>query len=170
MINEEALESIRECYSIPKGYVLRAPLPEQRPYQPGSFEIGISVDALEAGLRFSLHPTIVECLRWWRISPSQMAPNSWRYFIAFLGECRGAGIVPTRTLFFTCFRLCKSQRSYYLTARTSFKVSAKRPIGSSVPEQAATSRSGKRVKIAVRKHKSRHGEGSSRWAAREKEL
>ncbi|RWW41127.1 hypothetical protein BHE74_00053406, partial [Ensete ventricosum] len=35
-------------------------------------------------------------------------------------------------------------------------VSAKRPVGSSVPEQAATSRSGKRVKIAMRKHKSRH--------------
>ncbi|RZR88594.1 hypothetical protein BHM03_00016220 [Ensete ventricosum] len=109
VISEEALESIRECYSIPEGYVLRVPLPEQRPYQPKPSEISFSVDALEAGLRFPLHPTIVECLRWWRISPSQMAPNSWRYLIAFLGECRGAGIVPSRTLFFACFRLFKSR-------------------------------------------------------------
>ncbi|RWW86009.1 hypothetical protein BHE74_00005271 [Ensete ventricosum] len=95
VINEEALESIRECYSIPKGYMLRAPLPEQRPYQHGPSKISISMNALEAGLCFPLHPTIVECLRWWRISPSQMAPNSWRYLITFLGEGWGADIVPT---------------------------------------------------------------------------
>ncbi|RWV80725.1 hypothetical protein GW17_00057948, partial [Ensete ventricosum] len=89
VISGEALESIRECYSIPEGYMLRAPLPTQRPYQPWPSEISISVDALEAGLCFLLHPTIVECLRWWRISPSQMAPNSWRNLIAFLGECQG---------------------------------------------------------------------------------
>ncbi|RWW67939.1 hypothetical protein BHE74_00024583 [Ensete ventricosum] len=52
VISEEGLESIRECYSIPGGYVLRAPLPEQRPYQPGPSKISISVDELEAGLRF----------------------------------------------------------------------------------------------------------------------
>ncbi|RWW75014.1 hypothetical protein BHE74_00016996 [Ensete ventricosum] len=123
VISEEALKSIKECYSIPEGYVLRAPSPEQRPYQPQPSEISISVDALEAGLRFPLHSTIVKCLRWWRISPSQMAPNSWRYLIAFLGECQGAGLVPSRTLFFACFRLCKSRGDYYLTARASFKVS-----------------------------------------------
>ncbi|RWW25333.1 hypothetical protein GW17_00010324 [Ensete ventricosum] len=33
-ISEEALESIREYYNIPEGYVFRAPLPEQWPYQP----------------------------------------------------------------------------------------------------------------------------------------
>ncbi|RRT73242.1 hypothetical protein B296_00008185 [Ensete ventricosum] len=70
----------------------------------------ISVDALEADL-------------WWRISPSQVAPNSWRYLVIFLGECRGAGIIPTRDLFVACFRLCKSQGGYYLTARVGFRVS-----------------------------------------------
>ncbi|RRT54823.1 hypothetical protein B296_00042201 [Ensete ventricosum] len=102
-ISEEALESIRECYSIPEGYVLRAPLPEQRPYQPQPSEISILVDALEAGLRFPLHPTIVECLRWWRISPIQMAPNSWRYLIAFLGECRGLVLFPAELYFSLVF-------------------------------------------------------------------
>ncbi|RWV77298.1 hypothetical protein GW17_00061890 [Ensete ventricosum] len=52
-----------------------------------------------------------------------MAPNSWRYLIVFLGECRGAGIIPSRTLFFACFLVCKSQGGYYLTARVGFKVS-----------------------------------------------
>ncbi|RRT84762.1 hypothetical protein B296_00006207 [Ensete ventricosum] len=49
------------------------------------------------------------------------------------------------------------------------ETSAKRPIGSPVADQATTGRPSKRVKIAVRKHKSRHDEGSSRWATRERE-
>ncbi|RRT47771.1 hypothetical protein B296_00041746 [Ensete ventricosum] len=83
----------------------------------------ISVDALEAGLWFPQHPLIEECLQWWRISPSQVAPNSWRYLVFFLGECRGAGIIPTRDLFMECFCLCKSRGGYYLTARVGFRVS-----------------------------------------------
>ncbi|RRT31271.1 hypothetical protein B296_00048706 [Ensete ventricosum] len=72
---------------------------------------------------FSLHPLIEECLRWWRISPSQVAPNSWRYLVVFLGECRGAGIIPIRDLFMACFRLFKSRGDYHLTARVGFRVS-----------------------------------------------
>ncbi|RRT81271.1 hypothetical protein B296_00001055 [Ensete ventricosum] len=83
----------------------------------------ISVDALKADLWFPLHPLIEKCLKWWRISPSQVAPNSWRYLVVFLGEFRVAGIIPTRDLFMTCFRLCKNQSGYYLIARVSFWVS-----------------------------------------------
>ncbi|RRT33084.1 hypothetical protein B296_00049083 [Ensete ventricosum] len=83
----------------------------------------ISVDALEADLRFPLHQLIEECLRWWRISPSQVAPNSWHYLIVFSGECRGVGIISTRDLFMACFHLCKSRGGYYLTARVGFRVS-----------------------------------------------
>ncbi|RZS12727.1 hypothetical protein BHM03_00044215 [Ensete ventricosum] len=45
----------------------------------------------------------------------------------------------------------------------------KRPIGSPAPEQAATARPEKLVKIAMKKHKSHHGEGSSPATARGKE-
>ncbi|RZS08987.1 hypothetical protein BHM03_00040028 [Ensete ventricosum] len=68
----------------------------------------VSIDALEVGLRFPLHPIIEECLRWWRISPNHVAPNSWRYLIVFLRECQGASIVLSRDLFMACFHLCKS--------------------------------------------------------------
>ncbi|RRT70371.1 hypothetical protein B296_00000476 [Ensete ventricosum] len=46
---------------------------------------------------------------------------------------------------------------------------AKRLIRSSAPDQVTASRLGKRAKVPVRKHKSYHSEGSSRWAAWEKE-
>ncbi|RWW45542.1 hypothetical protein BHE74_00048611, partial [Ensete ventricosum] len=51
-----------------------------------------------------------------------VAPNSWRYLVVFLGECRGARIIPTRNLFMACFRHCKSRGGYYLTARVGFRV------------------------------------------------
>ncbi|RRT84645.1 hypothetical protein B296_00011508 [Ensete ventricosum] len=122
-VTEGSLVAIRERYSIPREYGLHVPQPGQRPYSSDVPGVCISVDALEAGLRFPLHSTIEECLRWWGISPSQVAPNSWRYLVVFLGECQGAGIIPTRNLFMACFRLCKSRSGYYLTARVGFKVS-----------------------------------------------
>ncbi|RRT54686.1 hypothetical protein B296_00043440 [Ensete ventricosum] len=50
------------------------------------------------------------------------------------------------------------------------ETTTKRPAESPTPNQAATGRPGKRVKIVVRKHKSHHGEGSSRATAWEKEM
>ncbi|RWW50897.1 hypothetical protein BHE74_00042803 [Ensete ventricosum] len=55
-INLESLSTIRERYSIPTKYVLHAPAPGQRSYHPCHSGFSISVDALEAGLMFLLHP------------------------------------------------------------------------------------------------------------------
>ncbi|RZS18990.1 hypothetical protein BHM03_00051330 [Ensete ventricosum] len=85
----ESLRSVQKCFSIPNEYVLHALKSGQRPYHPCPGGFDISIDALEAGLRFPLHPVIGECLNWWRVSPDQIAPNSWGYIITFLGECQG---------------------------------------------------------------------------------
>ncbi|RRT64928.1 hypothetical protein B296_00005952 [Ensete ventricosum] len=123
IVIEGSLAVIREPYNIPIEYELHVPQLGQRPYSSNAPDMCILVDALEADLRFSLHPLIEECLRWWRISPSQVAPSSWRYLIVFLSECRGAEIILIRDLFMACFRLYKSRGGYYLTARVSFRVS-----------------------------------------------
>ncbi|RZR75829.1 hypothetical protein BHM03_00000333 [Ensete ventricosum] len=122
-VTEGSLAVIRGRYSISSEYGLHVLRPGQRPYSSDALGMCITVDALEAGLRFPLHLLIEECLRWRRISPSQVAPNSWRYLVVFLGERRGAGIIPTRDLFMAYFHLCKSRGGYYLTARVSFRVS-----------------------------------------------
>ncbi|RRT45292.1 hypothetical protein B296_00032274 [Ensete ventricosum] len=124
-VTEGSLAVIREWYSIPTKYGLHVSQPGHRPYSLDAPGICISVDALEAGLRFPLHPLIEKCWRWWRISPSQVAPNLWRYLVIFLDECRGAGISPTRDLFMACFRLCKSQGGYYLTAWVGYYLTAR---------------------------------------------
>ncbi|RRT33837.1 hypothetical protein B296_00057693 [Ensete ventricosum] len=118
----ESLASIRKHFNISNEYVLHALGPGQRPYHPCPGGFSISIDALEAGLRFPFHPVIGEYLRWWRVSPGQVAPNSWRYIITFLGECKGSGIVSTRDLFLSCFHLCGGQGGYYLTSRVGFRV------------------------------------------------
>ncbi|RZS27797.1 hypothetical protein BHM03_00061322 [Ensete ventricosum] len=41
-------------------------------------------------------------------------------------KCRGAEIVPTRTLFIVCFRPCKGQGGYYLTTRSGFWAARRR--------------------------------------------
>ncbi|RWV92940.1 hypothetical protein GW17_00044640, partial [Ensete ventricosum] len=66
-MSHESLVAVRKRFSIPNEYVLHAPGPRQQPYHscPGGFSI--SIDALEAGLRFPLHPVIGECLGWWQI-------------------------------------------------------------------------------------------------------
>ncbi|RWW12378.1 hypothetical protein GW17_00023957 [Ensete ventricosum] len=70
VVSLESLGTIRKRYSILNEYVLHAPRPEQCPYHPYLGGFGISIDALEAGLRFSLHSIIGECLRSWPISAS----------------------------------------------------------------------------------------------------
>ncbi|RWW51120.1 hypothetical protein BHE74_00042559, partial [Ensete ventricosum] len=70
-MTEGSLVVIRERYSIPVEYGLHVWQPGQRPYSSDAPGMCISVDALEVGLRFSLHPLIEECLRWWKISPCQ---------------------------------------------------------------------------------------------------
>ncbi|THU72584.1 hypothetical protein C4D60_Mb04t13720 [Musa balbisiana] len=52
-----------------------------------------------------------------------MASNSWRYLVAFLGECHYANITPTRSLFLSCFHLSKGLGGYYLSGQSGFRVS-----------------------------------------------
>ncbi|RWV81936.1 hypothetical protein GW17_00056606 [Ensete ventricosum] len=79
IVTTRRLVEVRKNYFIPLEYELHIPLPGERPYNAFSCGFGLSTDALEAGLRFSLHPVIEVCLEQWRISPYQMAPNSWRF-------------------------------------------------------------------------------------------
>ena len=64
------LGGLRECYIIPEDYILSAPDPGQRAYDPVTKGFALTLDTLEAGLRFPLHPLIVACIFFWRILPS----------------------------------------------------------------------------------------------------
>ncbi|RZS01387.1 hypothetical protein BHM03_00031230 [Ensete ventricosum] len=68
-VTEGSLAVTRERYSISVEYRLHVPWSRQRPYSSDAPGVCISMDALEASLRFPLHPLIEECIRWCRISP-----------------------------------------------------------------------------------------------------
>ncbi|RWW88117.1 hypothetical protein BHE74_00003019 [Ensete ventricosum] len=57
-VTEESLAIIRKRYSIPTEYGLHVLRSGQRPYSSNAPGVCISVDALEAGLRFPIHPLI----------------------------------------------------------------------------------------------------------------
>ncbi|CAL9075516.1 unnamed protein product [Musa acuminata var. zebrina] len=120
-VSESSLGCLRGRYGIPEEFSLIVPEPGQQAYDPIPRGFALTLDAFEAGLRLPLHPVISSCVLWWRISPSQMAPNSWRYLVAFLGECHYADINPSRSLFLSCFRLSKGSGGYYLSARPGFR-------------------------------------------------
>ncbi|RRT41829.1 hypothetical protein B296_00057510 [Ensete ventricosum] len=75
-VTTRLLVEVRKHYYIPSEYELHVPLLGEHPHDVFPSGFSLSTDALEAGLRFLLHPVIEACLEGWQISPSQMTPNS----------------------------------------------------------------------------------------------
>lgn len=65
IVTEKLLSHVPERYNIPANYKLLAPWLGQRAYDPFLNGFGLTLDTLELGLRFSLHPVIEACLSWW---------------------------------------------------------------------------------------------------------
>ncbi|THU62254.1 hypothetical protein C4D60_Mb01t03200 [Musa balbisiana] len=122
-VSESSLGYLRGRYGILEEFVSIAPEPGQRAYDPIPKGFALTLDALEARIHLPLHPVISSYISWWHIFLSQMAPNSWRYLVAFLGECDYSNITPTGSFFLSCFRLTKGSGGYYLSARPGFRVS-----------------------------------------------
>ncbi|RZS23509.1 hypothetical protein BHM03_00056470 [Ensete ventricosum] len=64
------LVEVRKNYFVSMEYELHAPLPGEHPYDAFPSDFSLSTNALEVGLRFSLHLMIKVCLERWQISPS----------------------------------------------------------------------------------------------------
>ncbi|CAH9125310.1 unnamed protein product [Cuscuta epithymum] len=67
----------------------------------------VHILSVELGLRFPLHPFLVEYLRFVGLAPCQLTPNSHSYITGFLSQCRSRGVVPTLDQFFLSFNLCR---------------------------------------------------------------
>ncbi|RZR96743.1 hypothetical protein BHM03_00025797 [Ensete ventricosum] len=64
-ITTRLLVEVTKHYYIPLEYELHVPLLGEHPHDAFSSGFSLSTDALEAGLRFSLHPVIEACLEGW---------------------------------------------------------------------------------------------------------
>ena len=62
VVTEDLLRVLRDCYRVPECYGIHAPRLGQWSYDQFPDGFGLTVGAFEAGLRFSLHFVIGECL------------------------------------------------------------------------------------------------------------
>ncbi|RRT43074.1 hypothetical protein B296_00035151 [Ensete ventricosum] len=138
-VTEGSLAVIRGRYSIPTEYGLHVLRPGQRPYSSDAPGMCISVDALEVGLQFPLHPLIEKMPK----MSSGKAPSTHAAALA-----REVGVSPTRE---------------------APNASSKRSNNAPTEQADDPAQRHKKVKVLTRRHKSRHGEGESHSHSKGKE-
>ena len=115
---QESLVALCDSYGVPRVFkplradILRCaacetPPPPQQQKQGSSSSDALCVycDALDAGLRFPLHDFYLKLLRHYRLAPSQLVPNAWKYMAAFVLRCKDAGVEPLVSTFRYFFSL-----------------------------------------------------------------
>ncbi|GAB2270200.1 hypothetical protein Dimus_038829 [Dionaea muscipula] len=105
--------------------------PRVRYYRPLHFEtmlnfersgpLVVHLDHFKNGLRFSLHPFVVEILSGFGMIPSWITPESIGYLISFLIKAKEAGLRPTLSSFQIVFQLmCKETCYFYFKPRPGY--------------------------------------------------
>ncbi|KAL2486724.1 Uncharacterized protein Adt_31480 [Abeliophyllum distichum] len=102
---DATLKRTIDHFYLSEGHRYRAPGPtEYLPTgRPG--EVAIYQDSLKAGLRFPLHPFLVEFFCTFSISPGQLVPNALRMLNYYLLVCVRHGVDPSVDVFRVLFEM-----------------------------------------------------------------
>lgn len=79
-------------YEMPINVYYYMPEYYERIDQPTEGMVAIYEVLMDAGLRFPLHPTIFHLLVAWRLTPTQITPNSWSYILETMNMFGQAGL------------------------------------------------------------------------------
>ncbi|VFQ67126.1 unnamed protein product [Cuscuta campestris] len=93
----------------------------------------VHLASLKKGLRFPLHPLLIEFLNVVDLLPCQLVPNSHRYIAGYLVRCKVVGVKPTLNHFLFTFKLTKGHKdwaSYASLSQRSSKLFASDKKGS----------------------------------------
>ncbi|VFQ64405.1 unnamed protein product [Cuscuta campestris] len=93
----------------------------------------VHLASLKKGLRFPLHPLLIELLNVVDLLPCQLVPNSHRYIASYLVRCKVVGVKPTLDHFLFTFKLTKGHKdwaSYASLSERSSKLFASDKKGS----------------------------------------
>ncbi|VFQ79505.1 unnamed protein product [Cuscuta campestris] len=93
----------------------------------------VHLASLKKGLRFPLHPLLIEFLNVVDLLPCQLVPNSHRYIAGYLVRCKAVGVKPTLDHFLFTFKLTKGHKdwaSYASLSQRSSKLFASDKKGS----------------------------------------
>lgn len=103
---QEPLDALCRKHGVPEQYSAVVPGSYQRacsPPPPGA--VCVYAHALEAGMRFPLHPFFCEALAHFGVAPSQIVPNGWRVMAGFVVLSHFAGVTPSLRVFRHFFSL-----------------------------------------------------------------
>ena len=75
------LKSIRKRFQFPEGVVIRLPHPNEKACTFARGEMSFYEATFSCGLRFPIHPFIMQLLSVLNIAPGQLVPNAWRMII-----------------------------------------------------------------------------------------
>jgi hypothetical protein len=130
LCTQAEVDALCKKHGVPTDFSAR-PAGERRacsPPPPGAF--CVYAHALEAGLRFPLHPFFSEALFHFGLAPSQLTPNGLRVLVAFVVRCHTADVPPSVAVFRHFFSLrrrgwygfqCKKGARVLFTGLTSRK-------------------------------------------------
>ncbi|VFQ82919.1 unnamed protein product [Cuscuta campestris] len=93
----------------------------------------VHLASLKKGLRFPLHPLLIEFLNVVDLLPCQLVPNSHRYIAGYLVRCKVVGVKQTLDHFLFTFKLTKGHKdwaSYASLSQRSSKLFASDKKGS----------------------------------------
>ncbi|VFQ76207.1 unnamed protein product [Cuscuta campestris] len=91
----------------------------------------VHLASLKKGLRFPLHPLLVEFLNVVDLLPCQLVPNSHRYIAGYLVQCKDVGVKPTLDHFVFTFKLTKGHKDWASYASLSQR--SRRPSFRRIP-------------------------------------
>ena len=81
-LNEETLSRFRDRFQFPKETRIRLPCSGKKSCAFAHNEVCFYEAAFLCGLRFPVHPFIMELLHYLNIAPRQLTPNIWRIAIS----------------------------------------------------------------------------------------
>ncbi|CAH9091384.1 unnamed protein product [Cuscuta europaea] len=95
---------VAQMYVGPFGRV-RAPRPTDHVLLPPPGYFGVYPMSFAKGLRFPLHPFIIEYLDMVGLPPALLTPNSYSLMVGFLLRCEELGYRPTTALFMNLYKI-----------------------------------------------------------------
>ena len=89
--------ALEDKYLLPTGYTFVLPEVDATVNKPPPKCIAIYWEGFSYGVRFSLHPVIVDILNKYELAPAQIIPTSWHNICSFIATCELHGLT---------YRLC----------------------------------------------------------------
>jgi len=81
LLESRHLKSIRKRFQFPEGVSIRLPHPSEKACTFAHGEVSFYEATFSCGLRFLLHPFIMQLLSALNVAPGQLVPNTWRTII-----------------------------------------------------------------------------------------